>query len=516
MLKVNVLVTCICMSFCANAQVGIGTDLPDKSAALDIRADNLGLLIPRVSLLGKDDIITILSPANSLIVYNLESAGTLSPGYHYWDADQQAWIRLLDSETVGSYWSVLGNSSTQANTHFIGTTDDVDLVFKRNNVTSGLLNNKEFNTSFGVDAYKGVRDIFPFRARYPQGYYNTAVGYSSLNMNMHFYFHPVPKPEHASHNTALGALSLTMNRHGMYNVAMGSSAMEKNREGDRNVAIGYKALSGGGNPSNNVAVGAYALAASVHLEYNVALGSYSMRNTASGNLNTAVGYRSLYSNSNGSRNVALGAHALENNNVGLGNTAVGYQSMLENIAGNNNTAIGYMAGPDRDNLENTTAIGYEAVVTQSNSIRLGNASITSISSYAPLSVTSDRRYKELIKSIPFGLEFIKKLNPVEYVRKNSSLKNKEWGLIAQELQATLASMGYMNAAIVHADDSKEKMLSVRYTELIAPIIKSIQELSAENKRLKEMAQKQQEEEDKLARELRDLKNSIHQLLVKSD
>ncbi|WP_242499277.1 hypothetical protein [Flavobacterium sp. 140616W15] len=59
------------------------------------------------------------------------------------------------------------------------------------------------------------------------------------------------------------------------------------------------------------------------------------------------------------------------------------------------------------------------------------------------------------------------------------------GVIAQELQQTLEAVNYKDAGIVQEDNSADKMLSVRYTDLIAPMIKAMQELSAENKELKQ-------------------------------
>ncbi len=39
-----------------------------------------------------------------------------------------------------SGWGLTGNAGTTAGTNFIGTTDDRDIVFKRNGVQAGLLN----------------------------------------------------------------------------------------------------------------------------------------------------------------------------------------------------------------------------------------------------------------------------------------------------------------------------------------------------------------------------------------
>lgn len=58
------------------AQVGVGTTNPHSSAILDVNASNKGFLLPRLSITGKADNATVSSPANGLIVYNQNAAGT--------------------------------------------------------------------------------------------------------------------------------------------------------------------------------------------------------------------------------------------------------------------------------------------------------------------------------------------------------------------------------------------------------------------------------------------------------
>lgn len=58
------------------AQVGVGTTTPHSSAILDVNASNKGFLLPRLSITGKADNATVSSPANGLIVYNQNAAGT--------------------------------------------------------------------------------------------------------------------------------------------------------------------------------------------------------------------------------------------------------------------------------------------------------------------------------------------------------------------------------------------------------------------------------------------------------
>lgn len=111
--------------------------------------------------------------------------------------------------------------------------------------------------------------------------------------------------------------------------------------------------------------------------------------------------------------------------------------------------------------------------------------------------TSDERKKDLIENIPIGLEFINKLRPVQYKWKNfetteedgttlnREYKRKHFGIIAQELEQVLEEQKISTndfGAFIHDVDSDS--YAVRYGEFIPILIKSVQELSKENKELK--------------------------------
>ena len=61
----------------------------NASAVLDLDAGNKGMLIPRVSLTSATDVLTIASPAISLLIYNTATAGAspddVLPGFYYWN-----------------------------------------------------------------------------------------------------------------------------------------------------------------------------------------------------------------------------------------------------------------------------------------------------------------------------------------------------------------------------------------------------------------------------------------------
>jgi hypothetical protein len=137
--------------------------------------------------------------------------------------------------------------------------------------------------------------------------------------------------------------------------------------------------------------------------------------------------------------------------------------------------LGAYADVTIGNLNNATAIGYNAKVNAANKVRIGNTSVTKIEGQVPWTSSSDQRLKNHIADLPLGLNFINQLRPVEYIRNNNSAQTKEWGIIAQELEQALNNVGYPDAGIVTEDGSPEKYLSVRYNDLLAPMINAIQE-----------------------------------------
>jgi len=80
----------------AQTNVGIGTTTPNQSAALDVTSNNKGLLVPRISLQSLTDIITIPSPANSLLIYNTNAAIIGGKGFYFNNGTTNAasWIKL--------------------------------------------------------------------------------------------------------------------------------------------------------------------------------------------------------------------------------------------------------------------------------------------------------------------------------------------------------------------------------------------------------------------------------------
>ncbi|TCC96040.1 beta strand repeat-containing protein [Pedobacter hiemivivus] len=93
-------------AFGAKAQVGIGTSTPDASAQLEILSTSKGLLIPRMSLVQRND---INSPANGLLIYQTND----SPGFYFYSNGQ--WQKLANKSDITS-----GGGGTGGNTILSG------------------------------------------------------------------------------------------------------------------------------------------------------------------------------------------------------------------------------------------------------------------------------------------------------------------------------------------------------------------------------------------------------------
>jgi hypothetical protein len=114
------------------AQVGVHTDFPDASSAMEIYALNKGLLIPRVTLTGDlSDPSPVTSPANGLLVFN--SGANQAIGFYYWNESLSSWFLIGGgSSPGGDFWSLTGNTGTIVDNNFIGTLDDQDFALYTN------------------------------------------------------------------------------------------------------------------------------------------------------------------------------------------------------------------------------------------------------------------------------------------------------------------------------------------------------------------------------------------------
>lgn len=326
---------------------------------------------------------------------------------------------------------------------------------------SGSGTQASYNTGFGDFTLTGLTT----------GYQNSAFGSFALDLN-----------SIGHDNSAFGMYALFSNTTGYRNSAFGSQALFSNTDGYGNSAFGFQSLYSGSSCLYNTAFGFQSLYTN-NENGNSSFG-YQTLFFNTGATNSAFGERTMYNNTSGDNNSAFGVVALNSNTTGSNNSAFGGSSLV-NCTGSNNTAIGYLSGSSLTSGINNIMVGYSSNVPSSvgsNQVRIGNTSVTYAGIQVAWTITSDRKWKDNILSSPLGLNFINRLNPVSYTRKNVESKKTEYGLIAQEVEEVLKLEGAENTAMITVTD--EGNYELRYNDLIAPMIKAIQELKSENDKLK--------------------------------
>jgi hypothetical protein len=297
------------------------------------------------------------------------------------------------------------------------------------------------------------------------------------------------------------------------NTAGGSDALSNNITGGYNTAFGDRALLNNTGGNYNTISGAFALYRNTTGSENTASGYRTLFNNDTGSGNTVSGFEALLTNSSGGYNTTSGAFALFSNTTGSYNAAFGTAALESNITGTFNTAIGYAADALAGDITNGTAIGAFAELTTSNSIVLGNNTISKIyANVTTITSVSDRRRKKDIRALDtdLGLDFIEKLQPVSY-RFNNGDETERYGFIAQELEQALPeslhdtierSEPEHGLALIERQNDKERTYRVSYGELFAPIVKAIQQqqqqIDAERRQNAELRQALVAVTDKIA------------------
>jgi hypothetical protein len=332
-------------------------------------------------------------------------------------------------------WAITGNASTTAGTNFIGTTDNVNVVFKRNGIVAGLLDSALHKTLCGVMSGNGLTStgldntVVGYYAgrKFTTANYNTVIGSNAFQNNLI-----------ADYNIAIGYNSLFTAATGS-NMAIGVQALYSKTAGSSNIGIGFNSLYFEGTGSNNTALGHTALNGNANFSNMVGIGfgaagtggnsvavGYSS-NTGSGIENTAIGYLAK-AGSTGSYNIGIGSQVLTSTTSGQVNVAIGLNAMTNNILGSRNVVIGGQAGqyygtstpsltridssvligsitkPNADNETNEIVIaGHSGLGIGSNSTSIGNTSTLKNIQYGQLSSVTGNIYPA---ATPAQLEII--------------------------------------------------------------------------------------------------------------
>ena len=427
------------------------------------------------------------------------------------------------NNTTGSLNTVAGSMALSANTSGYANTAAGAYALYLNQTGS-------YNTAYGAyTLYSNTAS------------YNTAAGNYSL------YFNTTGEG-----NTAYGYASLYNNTYGYKNVAVGRGAMYVNQIGGDNVAVGESALYYSQGHSNtaigssalfstsdaygaNTAVGDHALY-SANSSFNTAVGSYVLYKSTTGSHNVAMGYGTMGDNTTGDFNTAIGTFALDRNVTGRYNAGVGNYALFFTTNSWGNAALGYGAGQSYDNgyyntfigsytdatvadIYNSTALGNSAIVSAPGQVRIGNSLVGSIGGYANWSNISDGRVKKNMQENVPGLAFVNKLRPITYnldldaadrILQPAARKDKDGrivqpskeeinarnakqqvvytGFVAQDVERAAKELNYNFSGVDAAKNDKD-LYALRYAEFVVPLVKAVQELSAQNNELKSRIEK---------------------------
>ena len=222
-------------------------------------------------------------------------------------------------------------------------------------------------------------------------------GKSNVSTNTSFGEKALKSNTTGMQSTAYGNQALEFNTTGELNSAFGANALASNTTGTRNTAVGSVALSLNTSGIKNTAVGQIALYSNTTGSNNTVIGQDALRSNTTASNNTAMGHEAMYANTTGADNTAVGKDTLDNNTTGNENTAIGGGALPFNTTGSGNTAIGRLAGmsltgfnasPTNSifigrnayalaaNQNNQIVIGENTTGAGSNTVTLGNSSIT--------------------------------------------------------------------------------------------------------------------------------------------
>ena len=229
----------ICLNIDVIAQVGINTTTPN--AALDIEASNAtspsssdGLLIPRIEAFPSTN---PTSAQNGMLVYLTATSNGNSPGFYYWENFSGSWTSIGSSSSgggssSGDAWELNGNSAITAS-NFLGTTNNIALTFRTNNVerlritTSGQLETLNTGNSVFLGGAAGANDDL------------------SDNRNVYIGQGAGEDGTTGSNNLALGYRAGNALTTGNENVIIGRQGLLALESGSGNIAIGNQAGSFG-------------------------------------------------------------------------------------------------------------------------------------------------------------------------------------------------------------------------------------------------------------------------------
>jgi hypothetical protein len=273
------------------------------------------------------------------------------------EKDGNKLYKLLNSKCNNfcTFWKKTGNSGTNPLTNFLGTTDNVDLVFKTNSTESFRIFKTTQNIGINTTVDNGFKLNINGNLRVNNGFYVAAP--DTLTSDYITGVLKLPQVTIEAVNRSNLSLRMLIRAGGWHTSTwFGAETMPNwvnNGGGNatQNAAFGWGALRYLTTGQNNTATGAFALAGN-------SLGS-------TGSNNTGCGYDAAWLISTASQITAVGSTALGDLTTGNNNVGLGYNSGRGVTTGINNTIIGANITGLTANLSDTLIIATGAGGTAS-------------------------------------------------------------------------------------------------------------------------------------------------------
>lgn len=362
--------------------VGIGTQTPDPSAALEISSTDQGVLIPRT------DTSAITNPVQSLLIFQ-----NSDQRFYYYDGGQ--WLKLGGAGIL---------ADTDADTRVdVETTPDDDVirfisegveVMSHDGKMLEMKNNGEsvfVGESAGrLDDLSDNKNVFVgYKAgeNNTTGTHNSAIGNQALGLNTSGNNNVAIGQQslfksNGSNNVGIGLNAAKENTTGSKSIAIGNYSNFNNQTGTDNVSIGDEAGRGAGSASTsgNIFLGSRA-GKSAETDGNVAIGRDALQNNSSGGSNIAIGDSAMQAGTAtnfldfGSDNIAIGANAAKTMGNGRKNTIIGNDAAMAATSGSFNSILGYGSGQTFTSGSHNTLVGFktgEEMTTGASNVLLGS------------------------------------------------------------------------------------------------------------------------------------------------
>ena len=263
----------------ANAAVGVRVSIIQNTATGTVAYAETHTPITNVNGLATFNIGTGTSPSGSYFLidwangpYFLKTDIDPAGGTNYSITNTAQFMSVPYAQfaykSADSGWGLGGDAVLDGS--FIGTTNNADLVFKRNNAYAGKLGFDntylgkgagEFNTMGGNVAI-GTNALNRGGGGGSTGNLNTAVGYDAYPNNVQGYG-----------NSAFGNNALFNNTQGFHNAAIGGFALKDLTTGDRNTSIGYNSLNALTTGDFNIGIGSNSQVPSTTASYQLSIGN---------------------------------------------------------------------------------------------------------------------------------------------------------------------------------------------------------------------------------------------------